>query len=230
MGLFGKSAPPDPKEQVKEWSKKLRKERNALDRQINQIKREEQKAVASIKQAAKKNDPTSAKILAREVVNSRKAVTRITTAKAQINSVEMQMQQQASQIRVVGALQKSTDVMKSMSNLIKVPEVHQVMQEMSREMMKAGVIEDMLEDTMESIDDPEEMEEDVQEAVDKILAEITMGVKDKMAKAPAAPEASIALPELPDKEEEKESAAVAAQDEAEDDMAEMQSRLAMLRS
>jgi len=228
MGLFGKSAPPDPKEQVKEWSKKLRKERNALDRQINQIKREEQKAVNSIKQSAKKNDTTSAKILAREVVNARKAVTRITTAKAQINSVELQMQQQASQIRVVGALQKSTDVMKSMSNLIKVPEVHQVMQEMSREMMKAGVIEEMMEDTFEAIDDPEELEEDVQQAVDKILSEITMGVKDKMAKAPQAPDASIALPELPDKEEEHVAAETAT--EADEDMAEMQSRLAMLRS
>jgi len=229
MGLFGKSTPPDPKEQVKEWSKKLRKERNALDRQINQIKREEQKAVNSIKQSAKKNDTTSAKILAREVVNARKAVTRITTAKAQINSVELQMQQQASQIRVVGALQKSTDVMKSMSNLIKVPEVHQVMQEMSREMMKAGVIEEMMEDTFEAIDDPEELEEDVQQAVDKILSEITMGVKDKMAKAPQAPDASIALPELPDKEEEQVAAETEAA-EADEDMAEMQSRLAMLRS
>ena len=65
--------------------------------------------------------------------------------------------------------------------------------------------------------------------MDKILSEITLGVKDKMAKAPAAPEASIALPEPPEREEEKE--AVAAQgEEAEDDMAEMQSRLAMLRS
>jgi len=230
MGLFGKSAPPDPREQVKEWSKKLRKERNALDRQVNQIKREEQKAVASIKQAAKKNDTTSAKILAREVVNARKAVTRITTAKAQINSVEMQMQQQASQIRVVGALQKSTDVMKSMSNLIKVPEVHQVMQDMSREMMKAGVIEDMMEDTMEAIDDPEELEEDVQEAVDKILGEITLGVRDKMAKAPAAPEASIALPELPENKEEESARVEAEAADADEDMAEMQSRLAMLRS
>jgi len=229
MGLFGKSAPPDPKEQVKEWSKKLRKERNALDRQINQIKREEQKAVNSIRQSAKKNDTTSAKILAREVVNARKAVTRITTAKAQINSVELQMQQQASQIRVVGALQKSTDVMKSMSNLIKVPEVHQVMQEMSREMMKAGVIEEMMEDTFEAIDDPEELEEDVQQAVDKILSEITMGVKDKMAKAPQAPDASIALPELPDKEDEQVAAETEAA-EADEEMAEMQSRLAMLRS
>jgi len=116
-----------------------------------------------------------------------------------------------------------------MSNLIKVPEVHQVMQEMSREMMKAGVIEEMMEDTFEAIDDPEELEEDVQQAVDKILSEITMGVKDKMAKAPQAPDASIALPELPDKEEEQVAAETEAA-EADEDMAEMQSRLAMLRS
>ena len=43
-------------------------------------------------------------------------------------------------------------------------------QEMSREMMKAGVIEEMMEDTFEAIDDPEELEEDVQQAVDKILS------------------------------------------------------------
>ena len=223
MGLFGKSKPPDPKEQVKEWSRKLRKERNGLDRQIRQIQRSEQQAVVSIKQAAKKNDPASAKILAKEVVNARKAVTRIQTAKANINSVEMQMNAQASQLRVVGALQKSTDVMKSMSALVKVPEVNQIMQEMSREMLKAGVIEEMLEDTMEAIDDPEELEEDVQAAVDKILQEITMGVKDTMSKAPKAPDASIVLPELPDKEDEQEA-------EVEEDMEEMQSRLAALRS
>ena len=41
---------------------------------------------------------------------------------------------------------------------------------MSREMMKAGVIEEMMEDTFEAIDDPEELDEDVQQAVDKILS------------------------------------------------------------
>jgi len=227
MGLFGKTKQADPREQVKEWSRKLRKERNGLDRQIRQIQRGEQQAVASIKQAAKKNDTVSAKILAREVVNARKAVTRIHTAKANINSVEMQMTQQASQIRVIGSLQKSTDVMKSMSALIKVPEVNSIMQEMSREMMKAGIIEEMMEDTMEALDeDPEdEMEDEVQAAVDKVLQEITLGVKDKMAKAPSAPEASIALPELPAAAEEEKD-----EEAEEDDMEEMQSRLAALRS
>ena len=62
MGLFGKDKKADPKEQVNEWSKKIRKERNQLDRQIRQIQRSEAQAVASIKQAAKKNDPDSAKV------------------------------------------------------------------------------------------------------------------------------------------------------------------------
>ena len=42
MGLFGKKKAPDPREQIKEWNKKLRRERNGLERQINQIKRSEQ--------------------------------------------------------------------------------------------------------------------------------------------------------------------------------------------
>ena len=62
MGLFGKDKKPDPKEQVNEWCRKIRKERNGLDRQVRQIERGEAQAVASIKQAAKKGDPASAKV------------------------------------------------------------------------------------------------------------------------------------------------------------------------
>ena len=168
MGLFGKDKKADPKEQVNEWSRKIRKERNQLDRQIRQIQRSEAQAVASIKQAAKKNDPDSAKvsnilyrcnqnliivkwhsesepnfqfsfqILAREVVNARKAVTRIHTAKANLSSVEMQMKAQASQLRIAGCLSKSTDVMKSMQQLVKMPEIQKTMMEMSKEMMKVS--------------------------------------------------------------------------------------------
>lgn len=42
MGLFGKSKAPDPKEQVNEWCRKIRKEGNGLERQIRQIQRGEQ--------------------------------------------------------------------------------------------------------------------------------------------------------------------------------------------
>jgi len=218
MGLFGKSKGSDPKEQVNEWCKKLRKEERALERQVTAIRREEAKVTRSLKEAAKKGDKDVCKILAREVVGSRKAVNKIYAAKANLNSVQLQMKGQLAQVRIAGALSSSTDVMKAMQQLVKLPEIQKTMMEMSREMMKAGIIEEMLEDTMEGLGDEEELEEEVQGEVDKILAELTDG---KLGEAPTVPEGSLAGPSKPQAEEEEEE---------EDDLEEMQSRLQALRS
>ena len=112
MGLFGKS--PDPKEQVNEWCKKLRKEGNQIERQINGIRREEAKVTKSLKDAAKKGDKDVCKILAKEIVHSRKTVNKLYAAKANINSISMQMKGQLATVKVAGSLQKSTEVMKTM--------------------------------------------------------------------------------------------------------------------
>lgn len=55
-----------------------------------------------------------------------------------------------------------------MQALIRLPEVAQTMQELSKEMMRAGIIEEMLDDTMSSMEDEEEMEEAAQTEVDKV--------------------------------------------------------------
>merc|ERR1712061_864297 len=140
MGLFGKAQ--DPKEQVQEWCKKIRKEGYNLDRQINAIKREEAKVTRSLKEAAKKGDKESCQILAKELINSRKAVTKLYTAKANLNSFQMQMKSQLVTVKVAGTLQTSAEVMKSMSQLGKLSKLQKSMMELSREMMKAGVIEE----------------------------------------------------------------------------------------
>lgn len=41
-------------------------------------------------------------------------------------------------MKIAGSLQKSTDVMKSMQQLIKVPEVAATMRDLSKEMMRVG--------------------------------------------------------------------------------------------
>ena len=82
-------------------------------------------------------------IYAKEIVRSRKAVSRVCASKAQINSVILGINHQLASLRVAGSIQKSTEVMKSMQALVKVPEVAQTMQELSREMMKAGIIEEV---------------------------------------------------------------------------------------
>lgn len=200
---------------MREWSSNMRKEGRKLDRQIRTIKTQEAKVQVSIKAAAKKGDKDVCYILAKEIINSRKAVNKIYAAKAQLNSVEMQMKNQLATLRLAGVLEKSTEVMRGMSALVKVPEIQEIMQQMSKEMMKAGIMEEMLEDTFEGMEDQEELEEAAQGEVDKILFEVTSGVLGQ-----AGPVAAGGL-EAP--------AGAEAADENED-LDDMQARLESLRS
>uniref|UniRef100_A0A1B6F0T6 EOG090X0EF4 n=2 Tax=Proconiini TaxID=565685 RepID=A0A1B6F0T6_9HEMI len=221
MGLFGKSSPVDPKEQVNEWCHKIRKEGNQLDRQIRSIQREEEKVKRSLKEAAKKGDKSVCIILAKEVIRARKAITKIHTSKAHLNSIQLQMKNQLATLRVSGSLQKSTEVMQSIQRLIKVPEVAATMRELSKEMMRAGIIEEMMEETLEGVMDDgiEDMEEEAQEEVDKVLWELTAGA---LGQAPAVVSDSLPAASVTE--------STSAEVEDPEELEEMQSRLQKLRS
>ncbi|GJQ86856.1 putative Snf7 protein [Trypoxylus dichotomus] len=216
MGLFGKTPERNPKDLVNEWTHKLRKEGYQLDRQIRAIQREEEKVRRSLKEAAKKNDRETCLILAKEILHARKAITKIYTSKAHINSVQLQMKNQLATLRVAGSLSKSTEVMQAMQRLVRVPEVAHTMQELSKEMMRAGIIEEMLEETMDNMEDSEEMEDAAQAEIDKVLFEITEG---KLGEAP--------LPPVGDAEKDTK---VAEPEDDEEELQEMQTRLAALKS
>lgn len=221
MGLFGKTPERSPKEQVREWTSKLRKEGYQLDRQIRAIQRQEEGVKKSLKEAAKKNDKEVCLILAKEVLRARKAINRIHASKAQLNSVVMSMNHQLATLRLAGSMQRSTEVMKSMQQLIKVPEVAQTMRDLSKEMMRAGIIEEMLDDTMEGLDDQEGLEEEAEEEVDKVLWELTAG---QLGKAPTAVTESLPSQDI------QEAGPSSAISDDEDDVTKMQERLQALRS
>lgn len=204
---------------VNEWSHKIRKEGYNLDRQIRSIQREEDKIKRSLKEAAAKNDKQVCTILAKEIIRSRKAISKIYTTKAHLNSVQMQMKNQLATLRVAGSLQRSTEVMQAMQTLVRLPEIAATMQEMSKEMMKAGIIEEMLDETMSGMEDEEEMEEAAQSEVDKVLWELTQG---KLGEAPAPPTA-VGAPST-SKEED------VVPETTESELDEMASRLEALRS
>lgn len=90
----------------------------------------------TIKDSAKKGDVDSCRILSKEVIRAKKAVNKLHASKARLNSVEMSMKNQLATLRISGSLQKSTEVMKYMQELVKLPEIRATMQELSKEMMK----------------------------------------------------------------------------------------------
>lgn len=219
MGLFGKSHQASPKEMVNEWTHKLRKEGNNIERQIRGIQREEEKTKRMLKDSAKKGDKAGCRVLAKEIVRADKQIAKMYASKAHLSSVQMSMKQQLATLRIAGALQKSTEVMQAMQQLVKLPEIQKTMQEMSKEMMKAGILEEMIDDTMESLDD-EDLEDEADEEVDKVLYELTSG---ELGKAPEVVQDSLPVAE-------GGASAAALESDGEEDMEDMKARLEALRS
>ncbi|KAJ3298452.1 Charged multivesicular body protein 3 [Rhizoclosmatium sp. JEL0117] len=199
-----------PEEQVKKWKASIRGQERELDKQIRGIETAEAKVKKDIKAAAKRNDAASCRLLAKEIVRSRKARDRLHTSKAQLNSLSMQLQQQLAVAKVAGSLKQSTDIMKIVNNLIKLPEIHNTMQEMSKEMMKAGIIGEMMEDAIDTLDE-EGIEEEADKEVENILFDLTDGLLGQAGQVGAPLEKPITAEEVEEDDMEQRLAALRAE-------------------
>ncbi|EOY34481.1 PREDICTED: vacuolar protein sorting-associated protein 24 homolog 1 [Theobroma cacao] len=216
---------PNPQQQLRDWQRRLRQECRNIERQIRDIQREERNVQKAIREAAKRNDMVSAKALAKEIVRSRRTVNRLYENKAQMNSISMHLGESVAIALTVGHLSKSAEVMKLVNNLMKAPEVAVTMQEFSKEMTKAGVIEEFVDDALDNALDSEDIEEEIEEEVDKVLTSI-------------AGETAAQLPEAVRKEKMKQPAQTTPQEEEaiaegvddEEELEEIRARLAKVRS
>ncbi|KAK8920464.1 hypothetical protein H634G_02381 [Metarhizium anisopliae BRIP 53293] len=219
--LFAK---PDPQAQFRKCNALIRSNIRKLDRDITANKQNEIKIKNLIIQADKRaqKDPARAKQaqkevrdFAHELVRQRRASARTITSKAQLNSVQMQVNEAFAVRKIEGSIRSSVGIMKDLNRLIRLPEMAQTMQQLSTELMKAGIIEEMVEDILP--EDGEMLMEDEGE-VDKVLGEI---LKDR--KEPSLPVAPVPEPQTQEVEEEEEEDAEAMMDQ-------MRNRLDALRS
>lgn len=197
-----------------------------LDRDIAQLKQVEIKTKNLIIQADKRaqRDPSRAKqaqqevrTFAGELVRTRKASQRLVTTKATLNSVQMQVSEAFAVRKIEGSIRASVGIMKDVNSLIRLPELSGTMRELSVELMKAGIIEEMIDETL-----PEDMEFEDEEGegeIEKVLGEV---LKEK--KEPAMPTTPLPEPEKPVAEEEED------EEDAEAMMDQMRNRLDALRS
>ena len=70
----------------------------------------------------------------------------------------------------------------SLGKYVKILEIQATVWELSKETMKAGIIEKILEDTFESMGNQEEMKEAAAIEIDRLLFDITIGA---LGKAPS---------------------------------------------
>jgi len=102
--LFGK---PDPQQIIKKWKHDMLREQRELDRNIRALDLAEAKAKTEIKKSMKRHDSASAKILAKEIVRTRKAKERIYISKAHLNSILITLRSASATMKMSGCLKKA---------------------------------------------------------------------------------------------------------------------------
>ncbi|KAH6656844.1 Snf7-domain-containing protein [Truncatella angustata] len=218
---------PDPNAQFRKCNAMIRSNMRKLDRDINSMKQVEIKTknliLAADKRAQKspaqsRQAQREARDFAKELIRARKQSNRLVTSKAQLSSVQMQVNEAFAVRKIEGSIRASVGIMKDVNHLIRLPELAGTMQELSVELMKAGIIEEMVDDTLPQDDLFEDEETEAEGEVDKVLGEI---LKGRMEKTGALPSAPIAQEPTPAEEEEEDNEAM---------MDQMRNRLEALRS
>jgi charged multivesicular body protein 3 len=216
-----------------------------LDRDISQIRATETKIknlIIAANRRAQRGDPSrqrqaerEVRDFARELIRTRKAGARLVTGRAQLASVQMQVSEAFALRRIEGSIKASVGIMKDVNSLIRLPQFAATMQELSVELMKAGIMEEMVGDMLpvdgDMLGEGEE-EEEAEGEVDKVLGEI---LKDRMETAGALPSVPLPVQQVP---QQQVPAAAQKQPQVEEEdeedteamMDQMRNRLEALRS
>ena len=201
-------------EQMRKCNSLIRSNTRKLDRDMAQLKILDSKTKQYILQASKRGqkNPSQAKqaaaetrTFAREMIRIRKQGSRLATSKAQLQSVQMQVNEAFSVRKIEGSIKASTGIMKDVNSLVRLPELTGTMRELSQELVKAGIIEEMVGDSLPD-DQLMEGEDDEAEAeVDKVLGEILQG---KLGQAKVA-ETRVDEEHMPEEDLEEQEATLA---------------------
>ncbi|KAJ8922601.1 hypothetical protein NQ315_007632 [Exocentrus adspersus] len=156
--LFGKKLTPE--ELLRKNQRALNKAMRDLDREKQKMEQQEKKIINDIKKLAKEGQMDAVKIMARDLVRTRRYVKKFMLMKANIQAVSLKIQTLRSQNAMAQAMKGVTKAMASMNRQLNLPQIQRILQEFEKQSeimdMKEEVMNDAIDDAMEGDDDEEE--------------------------------------------------------------------------
>jgi division protein CdvB (Snf7/Vps24/ESCRT-III family) len=159
---------------ARQWNRNIKREMRRIDRDVMGMANSEKKTVLEIKKLAAKKEMSSVKILAKELVMLRRSRDRMILTKTQLNSISNQLTQQVALTKLSNCFEKSAEVMQAMNKIINVPEVHEIMSQMGKEMENMGLIEGIMGDAIDETLADIETEEQSELEIRKLLEELAI--------------------------------------------------------
>ncbi|XP_039748104.1 charged multivesicular body protein 2a [Pararge aegeria] len=182
--LFGHRMTPE--EMLRKNQRALNKAMRDLDRERMKMEQQEKKVIADIKKLAKDGQMDAVKIMAKDLVRTRRYVRKFMLMKANIQAVALKIQTLKSQSSMAQAMRGVTRAMASMNRQLNVPQIQKILQEFEKQSeimdMKEEMMNDSIDEAMEGDDDEEESDA----VVSQILDELGLQLDDQLSGLPQA--------------------------------------------
>merc|ERR1712045_114599 len=135
---------------------------------------------------AKQGQMDAVKIMAKDLVRTRRYVKKFMLMRANIQAVSLKIQTLKSQNAMAQAMKGVTKAMGNMNKQMKMPEIQKIMMEFEKQSeimdMKGEMMEDAIDDVMGDEDDEEESDA----IVNQVLDELGLQLNDKLGDMPVA--------------------------------------------
>lgn len=182
--LFGKRITPE--EMLRKNQRALNKAMRDLDREKARMEQQEKKIIADIKKMAKEGQMESVKIMAKDLVRTRRYVKKFMLMKANIQAVSLKIQTLRSQNAMAQAMKGVSKAMMSMNRQLNLPQIQKILQEFEKQSeimdMKEEIMNDAIDDAMEDEGDEEESDA----VVSQVLDELGLQLTDQLSGLPEA--------------------------------------------
>merc|ERR1719312_360180 len=134
---------------------------------------------------AKAGQMDAVKIMAKDLVRTRKYVKKFMLMRANIQAVSLKIQSLKSQNSMAQAMKGVTKAMMSMNKQMKLPEIQKIMQEFEKQSEIMDMKEEMMSDVIDdALGDEDEEESDA--IVTQVLDELGLQLSDQLTGVPAA--------------------------------------------
>jgi charged multivesicular body protein 2A len=168
--IFGK--PKTSKELMREYKRGIERSIREIDREREKIQMQEKKQIAEMKQLAKKNQHEAVRIMARNLVQTRRYITKFHKMKAQLNGISLQITTMSSTQEMTKAMASAGRAMTMMNKQMNLPAMQQIIKDFSQQSeimdMKEEMVGDAIDGAMEDENDEEEEENLVNQVLDEI--------------------------------------------------------------
>ncbi|KAF7440862.1 ESCRT-III subunit protein did4 [Pleurotus ostreatus] len=165
--LFGRTV--TPAERLRQHQRSLAKAQRELDRERAKLEQSEKKLMMDIKKSAKAGQMNACKVMAKDLIRTRRYVQKFYQMRTQLQAVGLRIQTLRSNQQMADAMRGATRAMASMNRGLNLPSIQRIMNEFEKESSMMDMKEEMMSD---AVDDVMEDEEDEEEEGDKVLKEV----------------------------------------------------------